>query len=312
MSPMSLKDLAEQIVDAARANAGAHPGYRPLHAKGIVCSGTFAAVPEGARISKAAHLAGQNVPVTCRFSNASGDPNVHDGLPNARALAVKFLLPNGHKTDILANSIEGFRVGTGEDFLAFLQAILPEPATGKPNPDRVARFAERHPTIEPFMKRFTQKSVPASLARATYHANHAFRFTAADGSSRWGRYRWIPEEGEAFLDPQEASHRDPNFLLAELKGRLAKGPAAFRLHLQIAEPSDPTNDATVLWPVERQLVEVGRLEIHSVSATSAADERRLIFDPTNLTEGIELGDDPLPALRSAAYSISYEERTKGV
>jgi hypothetical protein len=31
-----------------------------------------------------------------------------------------------------------------------------------------------------------------------------------------------------------------------------------------------------------------------------------------LTEGIELGDDPLPALRSAAYSISYEERTKGV
>jgi catalase len=309
---MSQTDLAAQIVDAARVLAGAHPGYRPLHAKGTVCSGTFVAAAEASRISKAAHLQGQNVPVICRFSNASGDPNVHDGLPSVRALAVKFLLADGHKTDIVANSIEGFRVGTGEDFLAFLQANRPEAATGKPNPDRVASFVERQPTIEPFMRRFREKCVPASLARTTYHANHAFRFTAADGSSRFGRYRWIPEAGEAFLDPQEASQRDSNFLLAELKGRLAKGPVAFRLNLQIAEPSDPTHDVTVLWPADRRLIELGRLEIDSISATSAADERRLIFDPTNLTEGIEPGDDPLPALRSAAYSISYAERTKGV
>jgi catalase len=55
---------------------------------------------------------------------------------------------------------------------------------------------------------------------------------------------------------------------------------------------------------------LGRLQIDSVSPTSAADERRLIFDPTKLTDGIELSDDPIPAARSAAYSISYERRTK--
>jgi len=31
---------------------------------------------------------------------------------------------------------------------------------------------------------------------------------------------------------------------------------------------------------------------------SAAAEKALVFDPTRLTDGIELSDDPLPALRS--------------
>ena len=154
-----------------------------------------------------------------------------------------------------------------------------------------------------------QKPVPASYVQATYHAINAFRFTAADGSSRFGRYRWIPEAAEAYLNPEEAGKRDANFLQTELKARLAKGPATFRLNLQIAEPGDPTNDATIIWPAERRIVELGRLQIDAISP-SAADEKRLIFDPTKLTDGIELSDDPIPMARSAAYSVSYERRTK--
>jgi catalase len=59
------------------------------------------------------------------------------------------------------------------------------------------------------------------------------------------------------------------------------------------------------------MVELGRLEVTSISATSAADERRLVFDPTNLTDGIDLSADPLPLARSSAYSISYDHRSKG-
>jgi catalase len=87
---------------------------------------------------------------------------------------------------------------------------------------------------------------------------------------------------------------------------------AFRLHLQLAQEGDPTGDVTILWPSDRPLVELGRLSIDAISPSSAADEKRLIFDPTNLTDGIDLSDDPLPRARSAAYSVSYEERTKGM
>ena len=63
-----------------------------------------------------------------------------------------------------------------------------------------------------FVSRVMQKPVPASYAQATYHGVHAFRFTAADGSSRFGLYRWSPRAGESFLNQAEAGKRDPNFL----------------------------------------------------------------------------------------------------
>ena len=54
-----------------------------------------------------------------------------------------------------------------------------------------------------------------------------------------------------------------------------------------------------------------RLEIAGISPSGAAVERRLVFDPTNLADGIALSADPILLARSAAYSISYERRSKG-
>jgi catalase len=246
-----------------------------------------------------------------RFSNASGNPDVHDGLANTRALAVKFQLPDGKNADILANSIEGFPVRTPEEFLAFLRAQLPDPVTGRPVPDAVPRFLGSHPAARAFVERLMQKPVPASYGQASYHAEHAFLFTAVDSTSRFGRYRWVPEAGEAYLSPDDASTRSANFLREELESRLRNGPVVFRLLLQLAAESDPTDDVTVLWPADRRLVELGRLQVTGISQTGAADERRLVFDPTNLTDGIDLSADPILLARSAAYSISYDHRSKG-
>jgi catalase len=300
-----------QLVETMRALAGSHPGFRPVHAKGIVCAGTFRGAPEARGVSRAPHLQGQPVPTVMRFSNSNGNPDVHDGLANTRALAVKFQLPDGKNADILANSIEGFPARKPEEFLAFLRAQLPDPVTGRPAPDAVPRFLESHPAARAFIERLMQKPVPASYGQSTYHAEHAFLFTAADGTSRFGRYRWVPEAGEAYLSPDDASKRSANFLREELESRLRKGPVVFRLLLQLAAESDPTDDVTALWPADRPLVELGRLQVTGISPTGAADERRLVFDPTNLTDGIDLSADPILLARSAAYSISYDHRSKG-
>jgi len=303
--------LSAQLVETMRALAGSHPGFRPVHAKGVVCSGTFRGAPDARRISKAIHLQGQPISTVIRFANASGDPAVHDGLANVRSLAVKFQLPDGKKADILANSIEGFPTRTPEDFLALLRAQLPDPSTGQPTPDAVPRFLQSHPSTRDFLARLTEKPVPASFAQASYHAEHAFLFTAADGTSHFGRYHWIPEAGEAYLSADDASKRSPNFLHEELESTLRSGPVVFRLLLQLAEKSDPTDDPTALWPANRPLVELGRLEVTGISPTSAADERRMVFDPSNLTEGISLSTDPVLLARSPAYSVSYDRRSRG-
>src|ERR1700731_4502536 len=135
-----------QLVEAMRALAGSHPGFRPVHAKGIVCSGTFHGAPQARGVSRALHLQGQAVPTVIRFANANGNPDVHDGVANVRSMAVKFQLPDDRHADILANSIEGFPVRTPEEFLAFLRAQLPDPVTGQPAPDALPRFLDSHPT----------------------------------------------------------------------------------------------------------------------------------------------------------------------
>ncbi len=156
-----------------------------------------------------------------------------------------------------------------------------------------------------------KKPVPASYAQASYHAEHAFVFTAEDGTSRYGRYRWIPEAGEAYLSPEVAGQRSPNFLRDDLESRLRTGPVAFGLRLQLAAPGDPTDDVTALWPDDPPLTELGRLDVTAISPTSAADERQLVFDPSNRTDGIDLSADPILLVRSAAYSISFDRRSKG-
>jgi len=309
-TPNARDTVIRQIVETMRRLAGPHPGFRPVHAKGLVCSGTFRASAEAPRVSRAPHFAGQPVAATIRFANGNGNPGVLDGAPAVRSMAVKFALADGKSADILANSVDGFMARTPEELLEFLRAQLPDPATGRPDPEGLPRFLGAHPAVRGFVERVGKRAIPASYVQVTYHAEHAFRFTPAQGPSRFGRYRFVPLAGEAFLSPDDGGKRDPEFLRAELESRLRTGPASFRLLLQLAADGDPTDDVTALWPEDREMVDLGRLEITGVSATSAADERRLIFDPTNRPDGIELSADPILLARSAAYSISYEERTK--
>src|SRR5262249_48756409 len=207
------------IVTTMRTLAGSHPGFRPAHAKGLVCTGRFQASPEARRVSRAPHLQGQSVPVIIRFANSAGDPEIQDGLPSVRSLSVKFQLPGGKSPDILANSIEGFVARTPEEFLEFLRAQLPDPSTGRPVADAVPKFLHTHPVAAAFVGRLMQKPVPASYAQTGYHAEHAFRFTAADGTGRFGRYHFVPGAGDAYLSPQEAGKPDPRFLPDQLQSR---------------------------------------------------------------------------------------------
>src|SRR5437879_12889370 len=101
MSPSATPEpVIRQIVEAMRALAGPHPGFRPVHAKGLVCAGTFRASADAPRVTRAPHFSGQSVPIVGRFANANGNPDVHDGVPNARSMPVKFQLAGDNRPDI--------------------------------------------------------------------------------------------------------------------------------------------------------------------------------------------------------------------
>ena len=61
---------------------------------------------------------------------------------------------------------------------------------------------------------------------------------------------------------------------------------------------------------DRRIYNIGRLRITEVTANSLVAQQALFFDPTRLIDGIELSDDPLPALRSKVYAISLARRAE--
>ncbi len=297
--------LAEQAVEAMNARFGAHPGYRAAHAKGILCSGTFTATPDAARLSRAAHMQGEPVKALVRFSNGSGDPNVPDYARDGRGMAVKFALPDGSATDIVSLTLPRFFVRTPEDFLAFTRAA----AGGIERAWKLPLFIARHREALPAIRAFTSLPLPASYATCRYNGLHAFRWVDPEGVTRHVRYSWLPDAGEESISGAEAKRLGRDYLREEIAQRLGRGPASFALRVQIAEDGDRVDDATAVWPEERETVVVGTLQLDAIEGEREEGGEVLVFDPTRVTDGIEASADPLIQFRADAYSVSVSKRT---
>lgn len=287
--------------------SGVHEGFRAVHAKGVVCKGRFTPAPEAVRLTRAAHVQGGEVPVTVRFSNGSGNPRADDRSPDALGMATKFYLPDGSRTDIVAITLPSFFVRTPDDFVAFTRATKPF-VGGRPGP-RFLLFLARHPESWRAVSAALRFRPPESYATCAYRALHAYRWVDTGGGARFVRYTWVPEAGERSLERDEAKRRARDYLEEEFGERLAREPVRFTLQLQIAAEGDPTDDPTAVWPDERERVDVGTLVLEGLDTSREREGDVLVFDPTRVTDGIELSDDPLPPLRSRAYSISVERRS---
>jgi catalase len=298
--------VTTQIVDLANKVDGVHPGFRAFHAKGVVVEGTFKASPEAARLSRATLFSGSSIRVTARFSDGSGMPTVPDGSPAMpRGIAIKYHLPGGADTDMVTNSFKFFPVGTGEDFRDLLQAIVASPADA-PKPTKLEQFFASHPNAP---KAIGSLPIPDSFADEEYHGINAFIFVNKSGQRQAVRYLVVPEK-LVHLTPEEAARQPPDYLFDDLAKRIAHQPVVFHLKAQLAEPSDQTKDASQPWPDDRKVVDLGMLTLNKVVPNSLEAERKLLFLPTSLTAGIELSDDPLPSVRTAAYGVSFGRRSQ--
>ena len=309
---MATATLWEEIVDSLNALSGSHPGFRAVHAKGTVCSGTFTASEAAAKISRAAHLQGDPVDVVVRFSNASGNPKASDADPLAgRGMAVRFELPDGGATDIVSVALVVFLVRTPEDFLAMTRARVPDPETGQPDPEKLGAFLAEHPETALAVQKGLAKLAPTtSFATSDYRALHAFALVDAEGGAHWGRYEWEPEAGVEHLSDEQREAADPDYLQTEIRDRLAGGPVRFSLRFKLAQEDDTLDDPTVEWEGEREVVELGTLELTSVVENPETPESPLVFDPMRLTDGIEPSADQILAARPKAYSVSIERRSQ--
>ncbi len=303
------KSIAAQTIDTLNGlSGGPHAGMRANHAKGVMATGSFKPSAEAASISKAPHFK-ESVDVTVRFSTGTGVPMIPDANPNSRpyGMAVRFNLPKGGFTDFVGISYDGFPVSTPEDFLGLLNAVATiGKSTEKPAP--IEKFLGTHPAALAFVQ--APKPAPASFGTQSYFGVNAFEFTNAQGVKRFGRYRIVPVAGNEFLSEEEAAKRGNDFLMEELPARLEQGEVSFKVLLQLADKSDVVNDATIVWPKERAIVELGTLTLSKPVANGKQEEKALAFNPLILPDGISPSSDPILLARPLAYAVSVGQRSK--
>ena len=300
------KPLPAALVDAMnKLSGGPHAGYRANHAKGVMVSGSFTPSPAARGASKAPHFL-KPVPVTVRFSNATGVPVLPDADTNAspHGMAIRFALPDGSSTDIVAISASSFPVATPEDFLALLQAIAASgPEAAKPSP--VEQFLGAHPAALKWVQ--TPRPAPESFGTLAFYGVNAFKFTNAKKQSSYIRYQIVPAAGEHAV--ADGAKPGPNYLMEELPARVSKGPVKFKLLAQVANKGDKVTDPSVSWAATNKVVELGTISL----TTTIADQKeaaKILYNPVSLPAGIEPSADPILAMRFPAYAVSFGQRAQ--
>jgi catalase len=298
--------LAQQLLDAFDQLQGVHPGFRPAHAKGLMCSGMFTPSADAARLTRAPHANRPSTPVTVRYSDSTGLPNIPDNDParsGPRGIAVRFHLDEHLHTDIVAHSYDGFPVRTGEEFLEFLHAAA---AFGSGRPEAMGAFLAAHPNAKRFVE--APKPIPTSFAHEAFFAVTAFKFTNSTGVSRHGRFRIRPDAGTKYLANEAAAAMSPNFLFDELGPRLASQPVKLGIFVQIAEAGDDLADASTTWPAGRTELPFGTVTLTARVDDQAPERRKIIFDPLPRVDGIDPSGDPLTQARADLYLLSGRRR----
>jgi catalase len=300
--------LSNDLIQTFDTLFGLHPGFRPAHAKGILLTGKFTPTHDAASLSRAPHFNRSSTPVTVRFSNSTGLPAIPDNDSNAdpRGIAIRFNLAEHVHTDIIAHSTDGFPTHTGEEFLELLRAVAASSDQSKPHPWPIEEFLGSHPAALAFVQ--APKPAPSSFARETYFGVTAMRFISSSGEARYGRYRILPEDGNDHLDAEALKTKEIDYLFKEIAERVIRKPIRFKVKAQLANQADVVDDATVHWPEERRIVDLGDIDLTSLVSDNAAEQQRIIFDPIPRVDGIEPSADPLLELRAAVYLISGRRR----
>jgi catalase len=286
-----------------KANGGVHPGFRPAHAKGTLLTGTFTPSLEAASLTRAPHLQRNSTPGDCSLLELRG--NSDRRRPR----------PAGCRPARLCGSLPPWRACSYRHHRSFgrqLPGAHRGRAPGVPqcvDCDRPCRTSpECHRAVPWRASRGFDIHADSQADPDQLFAVSAFKFTKADGISRYGRYRVLPAAGNEYLGEAEAVARSPNFLFDEIKERVAREPVGFRVAVQLAEVGDIVDDATVRWPEDRPQRVFGEISLREIAPNNAGEQQHIIFDPIPRADGIEASADPLFEPRANVYLMSGRQR----
>jgi catalase len=241
-SPQKLSPA--RFVDEFERVNGIHSGFRRNHAKGVCVRGFFDSNGQGVHLSKAVVFQSGRVPVIGRFSLGGGDPHATDDLSTVRGLGLQFSLPDGEQWRTAMINLPVFPFKDPQAFYDNLVASQRDPNTHRPDPAKGTEFLASHPETERALAIIKSHAPSSGFDNAAYYGLNAFRFVNADGASAYVRWTLAP------VQPYEAAtgaSQEKDFLFAGLIVSIELHPLQWHLVLTVAQPGDPTDNATIQW-----------------------------------------------------------------
>ena len=301
----------DQVVTAIEGTFGVTPGERRNHTKGTCAIGEFVGSPKMAVYSRSKLFSKKATPVVARFSLAGGNPKVPDTAKSARGMALEFRLPDGSLQHMTMLNTPVFGASQPKTFLDQMIAMTPDPATGKPDPEKIKAFKATHPDNRAQADFLAQNNPPLSFATSAYYGIHTFKFVNRKNKTTLVRWRFMPRDGEKRLTDDELKTFPANFLENALIERTNKGPVRWDMIVTIGKPGDTEDNPTLAWPDDRKQIKAGTLTISSAMPQKGAECEGINFDPLVMSDGIEPSNDPILLFRSPAYAISFAKRLSG-
>ena len=301
-----------RMTDAIEATSTTpYPGFRRAHAKGLCVSGHFEGHPDGAALSRARVFADARTPLLGRMSIGGGSPYGLDAQARVRSMALVLRGSDGSEWRMAMNSFPFFGATSAQAFFEQTRASAPDPATGKPDPARMAAYAAAHPAAQRFAA--WAKSAPwsDSFANTAYNGIHAYRFIGPAGA-QYVRWSMRPQAPFVEMSAAQREAAEGDYLQNELRTRLADGPVRWDMVVTVAGPGDDPADPSTPWPDDRTQIVVGTVVLTAAEDQATGACRDLNFDPTIVPGGVALSDDPILAARAAVYAQSFDRREREV
>lgn len=302
---------ADQVVTALEGTFGVHKGERRNHTKGTCAAGEFVGSPAASAYTRSVLFSGKLVPVVARFSLPGGNPKVSDTAKTPRGLALEFKLADGSLHHMTMLNTPVFGAALPQTFFDDIVAKKPDPATGKPDPEKIKAFKASHPDSVPQAKFLAEHNPPPSWANSSYFGIHTFKFINRNNETTLVRWRFVPKDGQKEMSDDELKSLPPDFLERKLIDRIKHGPVRWDMMLTIGAPGDTVDNPTLMWPSNRKEIKVGTLSISSAKAQKGADCEKINFDPLVMADGIEPTNDPVLLFRSPGYAVSFGKRLSG-
>ncbi len=302
---------ADQVVGALEKQFGVTPGQRRNHINGVCITGSFTGDKAVQTYTNSTLFSGKKIPVIGRFSLAGGSLKIPDTARNPRGMALEFELPKKAVQHFTMLNVPVFGASTPNSFYDGVIANTPDPATGKPDPEKVAAYKASHPDARALGEYLAQNNPIASYANSDFYSIHTFKFINKNNKITLVKWRFIPQEGVKRLSDEELKTASARFLDQDIIAKIQAGPVHWDMLIIIGEPSDEQENPTVYWPADRKEIKAGILTLTSASPQQGGVCEKINFDPLVIADGIAPTNDPVLLFRSPAYADSYAKRLAG-